>query len=58
MKANWSFQVGQDRLLVVHGGKIGVRSEYNGILFLNTILQTPVADNMQLVQIELMRSEV
>jgi len=52
------FTVGPDKVIVVKGEKVGVRSEYNGILLLDTILQTPVNSSSDIIQIELYKAEV
>lgn len=49
---------GQDRILFCDGQALGVRSDYNGVLLLDTILQTPVANPRDDCKLELLLSEV
>lgn len=49
---------GQDRVLFCDGHAIGVRSDYNGVLLLDTILQKPVSNPKDNVKLELLLSEV
>lgn len=49
---------GQDRILFMDGQAIGVRSEYNGVLLLDSILQKIVTDPDEEVRVELPLSEV
>lgn len=39
------------------GHGIGVRSDYNGVLLLDTILQTPVSRSEDIIKLELLLSE-
>ncbi|KAK4884383.1 hypothetical protein RN001_000654 [Aquatica leii] len=48
---------GQDRVLFCDGYSIGVRSDYNGVLLLDTILQKPVNNAKDNVKLELLLSE-
>nr|CAD7460369.1 unnamed protein product [Timema tahoe] len=48
---------GQDRVIFTDGKGIGVRKDYNGVLLLDTILQTPVNKPDDLVKLELLLSE-
>ncbi len=45
-------------MIVVQGSKVGIRSDYNGILLLSSILQTPLTSSSDVVQVELSKSEV
>lgn len=49
---------GQDRVLFCDGQAIGVRSDYNGVLLLDTILQKPVSSAKDEIKLELLLSEV
>lgn len=49
---------GQDRVLFCDGHAIGVRSDYNGVLLLDTILQKPVNNPKEYIKLELLLSEV
>lgn len=49
---------GQDRILFCDGQAIGVRSDYNGVLLLDSILQKPVTNTRDDVKLELLLSEV
>lgn len=49
---------GQDRILFCDGQAIGVRSDYNGVLLLDSILQKPVTSTKDEVKLELLLSEV
>lgn len=49
---------GEDRVLFCDGQSIGVRSDYNGVLLLDTILQKPVTNTKEVVKLELLLSEV
>jgi len=44
--------------LFTDGKGIGVRKDYNGVLLLDTILQTPVSKPDDVVKLELLLSEV
>lgn len=48
---------GQDRILFTDGQAIGVRSEYNGVLLLDSILQKIISDPNEEVRVELPLSE-
>ncbi|XP_017776572.1 PREDICTED: baculoviral IAP repeat-containing protein 6 isoform X2 [Nicrophorus vespilloides] len=48
---------GQDRTLFCDGQTLGVRSDYNGVLLLDTILQKSVTSGREDVQLELLLSE-
>ncbi|XP_071454170.1 dual E2 ubiquitin-conjugating enzyme/E3 ubiquitin-protein ligase BIRC6 [Hetaerina americana] len=48
---------GQDKVLFTDGDAIGVRSDYNGVLLLDTILQTPILKPDDVVKLELLISE-
>lgn len=52
------YLTGQDRVLFCDGYGIGVRSDYNGVLLLDTILQKPVASPRNTIKLELLLSEV
>ncbi|ODM97923.1 Baculoviral IAP repeat-containing protein 6 [Orchesella cincta] len=56
-EAQWDFSVCPEKLVVIEGSKVGIRSDYNGILLLSSILQTPIASCSDVVQIELSKSE-
>ena len=47
----------QDKIVVWDGQKLGLRGDYNGVLLLDTILQTPTSQTDNLVKIELLMSE-
>lgn len=49
---------GQDRVLFCDGQAIGVRSDYNGVLLLDSILQKPISDSKKEIKLELPLSEV
>lgn len=48
---------GVDKILYTDGRGIGVRSDYNGVLLLDTLLQTPVSRSEDVVKLELLFSE-
>ncbi|XP_067212436.1 baculoviral IAP repeat-containing protein 6 isoform X3 [Linepithema humile] len=48
---------GVDKVLYTDGRGIGIRSDYNGVLLLDTILQTPVSKSEDVVKLELLLSE-
>ncbi|XP_017761383.1 PREDICTED: baculoviral IAP repeat-containing protein 6 [Eufriesea mexicana] len=48
---------GINKILYTDGRGIGVRSDYNGVLFLDTLLQTPVSRSEDIVKLELLFSE-
>jgi len=43
---------------VVTNDRIGIRSDYNGILLLGSILQSPITTGKETVEIELSKTEV
>ncbi|XP_059612083.1 baculoviral IAP repeat-containing protein 6 [Phlebotomus argentipes] len=47
----------QDKVLLWNEQNIGIRGDYNGVLLLDTILQTPVKQSDDIVRIELLYSE-
>lgn len=47
-----------NKILLTDGSTVGLRSDYNGILFLDSILQSPVSNPNDIVEIELTLSEV
>lgn len=47
-----------DRILFSDGQALGVRSDYNGVLLLDSMLQKIVKDNKEEVKVELLLSEV
>lgn len=49
---------GIDKILFWNGLGIGLRSDYNGVLLLPTILQIPTFDIKQNIKLELLLSEV
>lgn len=49
---------GQDRVVFCDGQALGVRSDYNGVLLLDTILQKPVSSCREYVKLEFLLSEV
>lgn len=57
-KVTCRYLTGQDRVLFCDGFGIGVRSDYNGVLLLDTILQKPVASPRDIIKLELLLSEV
>ncbi|XP_034239276.1 baculoviral IAP repeat-containing protein 6 isoform X4 [Thrips palmi] len=63
LSANWQGDVqgaylpGTDKLLLTDGSAVGVRSDYNGVLLLDTILQTPVQKSDDVVRLELLHTE-
>ena len=48
---------GVDKVLYTDGQGIGVRGDYNGVLLLDTILQTPVFRSEDVIKVELLLSE-
>lgn len=44
-------------MLFWDGKNIGMRGDYNGVLFLETILQTPVKQTDDIVKLEILLSE-
>lgn len=57
-RRDWSFGIGLDKVIVVEENFVGIRSEYNGILLLGSVLQGQVKSSKDIVQIELNKSEV
>lgn len=49
---------GFDKVLLINDKGIGVRSDYSGVLLLDTILQTPITKPDEIVKLELPLSEV
>lgn len=49
---------GQDRILFTDGETIGVRSDYNGVLLLDSILQKTVTHPKDSIKLELPLTEV
>lgn len=47
-----------DKIFFADDKGVGVRNDYNGVLLLDTILQTPVAKGEEVVKLELLISEV
>lgn len=47
-----------DRVLFSDGQSLGVRSDYNGVLLLDSILQKTISDSKEEVKLELPLSEV
>lgn len=47
----------QDKILFWDGRNIGLRGDYNGVLLLDTILQTPVVHTDDIVKVELLLNE-
>lgn len=47
-----------DRILFSDGQALGVRSDYNGVLLLDSILQKTISDGKEEVKLELPLSEV
>ena len=48
---------GVDKVLYTDGRGIGVRSDYNGVLLLDTILQTPITRGEDVIKMEILVSE-
>lgn len=48
---------GVDKILYTDGRGIGVRSDYNGVLLLDTLLQTTVSRSEDVIKLELLFSE-
>ncbi|KAL7288200.1 hypothetical protein TKK_0017750 [Trichogramma kaykai] len=48
---------GVDKILYTDGKSIGVRGDYNGVLLLDTLLQTPLSKGEDIVKLEMLRSE-
>lgn len=49
---------GADKVLLTDGSAVGVRSDYNGVLLLDTVLQPPVQKSDDIVRLELLHTEV
>lgn len=49
---------GHDKVLFTDGKAVGLRRDHNGVLLLDTILQTRVEASNEVVKIELLLSEV
>lgn len=49
---------GADKLFLTDGSAVGVRSDYNGVLLLDTILQPTVNKSDDIVRLELLLTEV
>ncbi|KAM7359256.1 BIR repeat containing ubiquitin-conjugating enzyme isoform 2-T2 [Cochliomyia hominivorax] len=47
----------QEKLIITDGHVIGFRGDYNGVLLLDTVLQTPVPHNDDPIRIEMLLSE-
>lgn len=47
----------QDKILFWDGKNLGLRGDYNGVLLIDTILQTPVKQTDDIVKVELLLSE-
>lgn len=47
-----------DRVLFSDGQSLGVRSDYNGVLLLDSILQKTISDSKVEIKLELLLSEV
>ncbi|XP_055678936.1 baculoviral IAP repeat-containing protein 6 isoform X3 [Lutzomyia longipalpis] len=47
----------QDKILLWNERNLGIRGDYNGVLLLDTILQTPVKQSDDIVRLELLYSE-
>lgn len=48
---------GVGKVLYTDGQGIGIRSDYNGVLLLDTILQTPITKSEDIIKLELLLSE-
>ncbi|KAG8262297.1 Baculoviral IAP repeat-containing protein 6 [Homalodisca vitripennis] len=57
-KLQATYLAGHDKVLLVDERGVGVRTDYNGVLLLDTILQVPVAKPDDIVRLELLVSEV
>lgn len=57
-KLQATYMAGHDKILFVDERGVGVRTDYNGVLLLDTILQTPVSKSDDIVRVELLISEV
>ncbi|XP_075144573.1 BIR repeat containing ubiquitin-conjugating enzyme [Haematobia irritans] len=47
----------QEKILLTDGHVLGFRGDYNGVLLLDTVLQTPVPNNDDYIQLEMLLSE-
>ncbi|XP_059217801.1 baculoviral IAP repeat-containing protein 6 isoform X2 [Stomoxys calcitrans] len=47
----------QEKILLTDGRVLGFRGDYNGVLLLDTVLQTPVPNNDDCIQLEMLLSE-
>lgn len=47
----------QEKILLTDGHVIGFRGDYNGVLLLDTVLQTPVSHNDDAIRLEMLLSE-
>lgn len=47
----------QEKILLTDGHVIGFRGDYNGVLLLDTVLQTPVPNNDDCIRLEMLLSE-
>ncbi|KAL9897854.1 dual E2 ubiquitin-conjugating enzyme/E3 ubiquitin-protein ligase BIRC6-like isoform 3-T4 [Glossina fuscipes fuscipes] len=47
----------QEKILITDGQNIGFRGDYNGVLLLDTILQSPITQNDDIVRLEMLLSE-
>ena len=55
---DWDFTIASEKIIVVNRNIVGIRSEYKGIVLLDTVLQTPLKSNTDIVQLELNVTEV
>jgi hypothetical protein len=56
-KAHGKYLNEQDKIIFWDEKNLGLRGDYNGVLLLDTILQTPVGHTEEMVKIELLLSE-
>lgn len=47
----------QEKILLTDGYHIGFRSDYNGVLLLDTVLQPPITQNDDIIGLEILLSE-
>ncbi|XP_037945587.1 baculoviral IAP repeat-containing protein 6-like isoform X2 [Teleopsis dalmanni] len=47
----------QDKILIWDGQHLGFRGDYNGVLLFDTILQSPILQNDEIIKLELLLSE-
>lgn len=47
----------QEKIIITDGQVIGFRGDYNGVLLLDTVLQTPIPHNDDPIRIEMLLSE-